>query len=131
MSITVKWVYKVCPVIVAYVDGGTKGFAGISYGPFVKILNERKGDTGLLEHELTHSRQFYRSAGIIGLMYKFSKKRRYKYEMEAYTVQLSYAAVEDRFRLANKFAGFIADRYGLSVDRDKTARELIHRLVGK
>lgn len=108
-----KFVYKICPVIVMYVDEGVKGFAGYSYGPLVKIKKSYKDDVGLLEHELTHSRQFYRYLGTWGLFY-LSAKFRYKFEFEAYKVQLSFAGEGERDRLADKFAVFICTKYGLS-----------------
>lgn len=122
-----KFVYKICPVIVKYVDTPPKGFAGYSYGWLVEIKKSHKDDAGLLAHELTHSRQFYRTLGFWGLLYK-SKKRRYKYELEAYRVQLSFAVGDERVRLADKFAGFMIDNYDLNIDRAATKAALLKGL---
>lgn len=123
----IKFVYKICPVYVKCVDGNIHGFAGFSYGPYIKINKSYKDDIGLLEHELTHSKQFYRSFGIWGLLYKISSYR-YEYEFEAYSVQLSMAAEEDRERLADTFSGFLVDNYNLTLDREKTKQLLLDSL---
>ena len=56
------------------------------------------------------------------------KKFRYKYELDAYTVQLSFAVGDERVRLADKFAGFMADKYDLGIDRGKTKELLLKGL---
>lgn len=117
-----KLVYKICPVLVKYTDTKTKGFAGMSYGVFIKIQKSYKDDIGLLEHELTHSRQFYRTLGISAILYQF-KTWRYEYELKAYRVQLKYAHNKDW--AAGKFAGFIANRYNIAVDVAKVKEELL------
>lgn len=124
-----KFVFKIFPVWVRYVDpekDNIGGFAGRCYGPYIKIKKSYRDDNGLLEHELTHSRQVYRSCFLMGLCYLISSKFRYNAELEAYAVQLSYAEDKDRDRLAGLFAGFIADKYNLKVNRDKTKQELLN-----
>ena len=122
-----RFVYKVLPVWVRYVGEGQvkSGFAGYCYGPYVKILESYKDDIGLVEHELTHSRQVYRTFFLMGLIYMMSSKYRYKCELEAYAVQLSYAEEKDRDRLARLFAGFMANKYNLDVDREETRQDLL------
>lgn len=43
------------------------GFGGTAQGPLIKVLTKYKGDTGLIEHEKTHVRQWY-AAMAIGLL---------------------------------------------------------------
>lgn len=45
--------------IVKYVKELPNGFSGTAQGPLIKILPKYKGDTGLIEHEKTHVRQWY------------------------------------------------------------------------
>ena len=91
----IKFVYKILPVIVVYTDNLDPKWGGYCYGPFIKIRNKYIDDKGLLEHELTHSKQVYRTMFLHGLMYKFSEKYRVKSEVEAYKVQASYYTDKD------------------------------------
>lgn len=86
----IKFVYKILPVLVLYTDNLDPKWGGYCYGPFIKIRNRYKEDIGLLEHELTHSRQTYRTFFLHGLFYKFIESYRVKSEVEAYKVQASY-----------------------------------------
>jgi len=40
------------------------GFGGTAQGPLIKILSKYKDDTGLIEHEKTHVRQWYAVLGL-------------------------------------------------------------------
>ena len=64
-----------------------KGFDGYAYGPIAFIHEDKRGDAGLLVHEKVHIKQFWKTLGLHGLLYKFSKKYRLKSEREAYTAQ--------------------------------------------
>lgn len=39
------------------------GFGGTALGPLIKLLPKYQGDTGLIEHEKTHVRQWYAVSG--------------------------------------------------------------------
>lgn len=85
------FVYKWFPVIVHYTDNIKDGFGGVANGFYVRLRPKYKGvDEGLLQHELTHVKQWYRTLGTHGIMYMFSEKYRLKCELEAYKVQASY-----------------------------------------
>lgn len=119
-------VYKICPVLIRYVDTGTRGYAGVCcFGVYIKIKKSYKDDAGLLAHELTHTRQFYRTLGVSLPLYQFVAKFRYKYEVEAYKVQLALAPDADRERLAIKFAHFIGKKYKLTIDEEATKNLLL------
>jgi hypothetical protein len=106
---------------VFYTDRLVKSWAaGTTYGPFVFIRPQYKNDIGLLEHELVHVNQFWRTLGLMELLYEFSAKYRFKYEVEAYKKQLNYYP-DDRTRL---FAQFLVDRYGLGITFDEALAEL-------
>src|SRR5690625_7889189 len=85
--------------------------AGRSYGVFVAIDPEKRADRGLLEHELQHCRQFYRSLGLNALLYFLSKRHRYRQEVESYAVQLIYS--ENPTQDVGTFASHIHRQYGL------------------
>lgn len=110
------------PALVFYTNRfvGT-GNAGNSYGPLVFIRPEYKDDNGLLEHEFQHSRIFWRSLGFQSLMYLLSDAAKLAQEVECYKVQIKVTVEERKLNgaqiesLTLKFAGFIANDYGLSV----------------
>lgn len=85
------FVYKVLPSLVFYTNNIKSGFGGMTFGPIVKIREKYKNtDIGLLQHELTHVKQWYRTFLTHGFWYKFSESYRLKSEVEAYKVQASY-----------------------------------------
>lgn len=87
----IKFVYKIFPAIVIYNDKLVpNGFGGYTRLFAIFLKNKYKTDEGLLQHELTHVKQFYRIPLLHSYLYMFSKKYRLKCEIEAYKVQLSY-----------------------------------------
>jgi hypothetical protein len=96
-----------------------KGFSGATYcTPFIFIRPERKGDVGLLEHEKTHVKQFWKNP-LMFLWYVFSKKARYAYELEAYRVQMKYSPER-----VYGFASTLATKYGLNLPIEKVLADL-------
>jgi hypothetical protein len=122
------FVYKFLPVYVEYVDKipNYPQFAGKCYWFWIKIKKDHADDIGLLEHELQHTRQMYKSLGIFGILYKFSKKWRQKLEVEAFKVQLSYAKEGDENRVRDVLAGHLARNYNLDLSHGE-AIELLAR----
>ena len=94
-------------------------FGGITYGIFIFLRPKYKNDNGILQHELTHVRQFYRNP-LFGLWYQFSAKDRLKYEAEAYKVQLAYYT-EDKKSL---FAQYLVNNYNLGITYDQAIAAL-------
>jgi hypothetical protein len=117
----IKFIYGIIPVPVFYVDSLGKA-AGRSNGFIIRVVKEYKSDKGLLEHELQHCRQFYRTLAIHAFLYKFSKKYRYKAEIEAYKIQLKYC--ENKDASAKKFANFLATNYSLDVSEAEALSDL-------
>lgn len=141
-----KFTFGFLPVLVTYVDSLGGGKAGESRGPWVRVVESYANDTGLLEHELTHARQWYMAAllalaaalvarendwvywqyvaysapGLHGLLYLLVPAYKLWAEVEAYKVQMGFYP-DDRAPL---FAGFIADRY----DLDTTQAQALQRL---
>ena len=114
-------IYGIIPVPVFYVDD-LGPFAGRSNGFFVRIVEKYKEDRGLLEHELQHCRQFYRTLCLHGLLYKFVDKYRYKMELECYKIQLGFC--KDREASIKHFSNFLATLYNLDIDPAQVEKDL-------
>jgi hypothetical protein len=71
-------------------------FAGMTYGPVVLIAPGYEDDVGLLEHEFTHVRQFWRTCGLHLLFYPLWRAYRLRSEIEAYKVQMGYGLKIER-----------------------------------
>lgn len=87
MEIKIKF-----PAIVFYTQKVEKGkgyvVRGKTAGPLVFIGMAYKQDIGLLQHELTHVRQFWRRGLLVHmLLYYFIRAYRLKAECAAYYVQ--------------------------------------------
>ena len=94
-------------------------FSGITFGPFVFIRPSCKDDNGLLQHELTHVKQFWNNP-LFGLFYAFSKTDRLNYEAAAYREQLKYYP-DDRTDI---FAQFLVNNYNLNITIDQAKASL-------
>lgn len=92
---------------------------GISWGPLIFIRPTARGDVGLLAHEQVHQRQFFRTLGLHPLFYKLSARYRLAAEAEAYREQLKYSGGD-----SERFAGFLATRYALSITHDEALKML-------
>ena len=119
----IKTVYKILPAFITYTDNLPEVMGGWAKFCFIKILNKYKDDIGLLNHELTHVKQFYR-LGLFHVFLTLLKKYRLKIELEAYKAQLLSYPEEDRERKILYFAKFLSERYNL----DKTVDECYHLL---
>ena len=87
---------------------------GAANGPVVRIRPGYEDDRGLLEHELTHVKQWWRTLGLHSILYLCSKRYRLKAEVEAYREQLKYPpATNDPDWYRAKYAAFICGRYDL------------------
>ena len=94
-------------------------FGGTTYGIFVFIRPKYKNDIGMLKHELTHVKQFWRNP-LFGLWYYFSKTSRLKYEAEAYKAQL-VCYPDSRKKL---FAQYLVNNYSLGITYDQAIAAL-------
>ena len=79
----IRFIYKIIPIPILYIDSLVK-LAGRSYGVFIAIKEEHRGNEALLQHELVHCRQFYRTLGLHGILTLVSKKYRLAVEIEAH-----------------------------------------------
>lgn len=141
--------------LVQYTTSVPAGFGGVTYGPWVRILPQYRGDAGLLAHELEHVKQFWAAvlavlcwlpalwlhvdpdtalllvlgAAIAALL--MHKRLTLMAEVDAYSVQLKVTtetiplSIAEAESRAKLFAGFIATKYGLDITPDAALKLLI------
>lgn len=95
-------------------------FAATTYGPIILVRPEYREDRGLLAHEKVHVWQWLMSAGLHGVMYRFSRGYRLCAELEAYREQARHYA-DDRRPI---FAHHIATLYGLNITESEALAAL-------
>lgn len=125
-NMIIRFVYKVFPVPVFYVDSLPNGYSGFFQAIIIPIVKIKKGceeDIGLLEHELEHCRQYIRLPVVHSLLYKLVPRYRYWAELQAYRHQLDFS--DDRERSANHFAKFLAKNYDLDISVEKAKEDLL------
>lgn len=92
---------------------------GQANGPLVRIVQAHADDAGLLRHELTHVGQWWRTAGLHGLLYLFSRRYRLASEAEAFAAQ----AGGDPAKVA-KLSRALARWYDLGITEEEAARAI-------
>lgn len=114
--------YGVLPALVWYGENiADSRFGGFANGPLIRIRSKYIIDHGLLEHELTHVKQWWRTLGTHGVLYAVSSKYRLASEVEAYRAQLRIcdpSAVEWMIKA-------IQTKYDLSVSEEKVRKLLM------
>lgn len=116
------WLYKILPAFVFYTENLPKRYGGISTFMFIRLRPKYEEDSGLLDHELTHVRQLYRSCGF-SLIMAFIPLIRYWMEIEAYANQMlhySYSkdgTMDERLKL---YVEFILTKYNLGNIKTKS-----------
>ncbi len=120
-----RFVYRILPVFVFYTDRFMPDpHEGCARLCFIFVRPGKRGDTALLSHEIVHVKQFYRTFGIHGIRYRFSRQYRLCSEVEAYQEQLTYAPTGQRAMYAAVYASFIANRYDLTVTTEEAQKML-------
>ena len=120
----IRFVYGVLPALVIYTDKMRRpqSTGGYAKGFCIKIRAKHRYDTGLLEHELTHVKQWYRTLSLHSFLYMCSKWYRKISETEAYRVQLKYA--KNREKAIERFANAMVDKYKLGITVEEARRLL-------
>lgn len=95
-------------------------YEAYTIGPIVLIRERQLGNRGLLEHELVHVRQFWRTLGLCGIGRMLSRRYRLACEVEAYREQMRHNA---QMR-APEFARYLVENYGLRVTYEQALEEL-------
>ncbi|MDR3384210.1 hypothetical protein [Cupriavidus basilensis] len=95
-----------------------RGFDGFAPGPLILV---RPGvSQALIEHEKVHVRQFWRSGGLMGVLYLASPRWRLRFELEAYREQLRHCEPG----AAHHFARMLARHYRLDISQEQAYRLL-------
>lgn len=109
----IKWIKGIFPAVISNSEFMiSKDFAAQTFYFFIFIRSQYKNDEGLLQHELVHIWQFYRTFGLHGWIYKLSEKYRLKSEVEAYKKQLEYNP-----EFIDYYAERIASLYNVKISR--------------
>jgi len=111
--------------MIFYTDFIPKKFAAITIGPFIFIRPAYKNDVGLHEHERIHVKQFWRTLMMFPIIYLLNAKMRYKWELEAYRVQLAHSNTP--VESAKRFACFLSKKYRLNITHDRAYSDLMGR----
>lgn len=122
---TIKFVYGFLPAIVQYVDALPDGFAGRANAIYIKILLGYKEDRGILEHELVHVKQCYRTFFMHGLIYRLSKSYRLSSEAEAYATQLKINKIDGKEDYTDFYAKRITEIYDLNVTFNEAKQKIL------
>lgn len=111
----VKFVYGVIPVLLIHAPLLVpERFAAMNYALFVAFKNSYSlEDIPLVQHELQHTKQFFRLPVLHPLLYALSKQYRYKSELEAYALQIRSYPIYQQPRLCAVFANSLYKNYNL------------------
>jgi hypothetical protein len=99
-----------------------KRFSAYTFACFILVRPEHRDNKPLIEHEKVHVHQFWRTLGLNGMFYLFSKKKKLEYEVEAYKKQLS---IEKNPEYAKElFALWLSTNYNLDITKEEAKRML-------
>ncbi len=106
-------------------DDMTERFGGQTTAWFIKIRPAYKDDIGLLEHEKTHVKQFWRTLGLHVFLYGHLDSYTLKCEVEAYREQLCWPpATSHIVQSRQHYAEFLASKYGLDITKEEALKLL-------
>lgn len=108
--------------LVFYTDLIPRRFTGYTFAFIILLRPSVKGDIPLLEHEKVHVNQFWRTLGLNGLFYLFSKEKRLQYELEAYKKQLEFESNKSLAKIV--FANYLTENYNLNITFDDALKLL-------
>jgi hypothetical protein len=90
---------------------------GICLGPVVLLHHSLMLDQPSIEHELVHSRQFWRNGLVLHfLRYWLQPSYRQAMEIEAFSAELGNRPEDEYQRCLEMAASSLSSRYGLSID---------------
>jgi hypothetical protein len=87
-NIYIYHVYKILPTLVVYTDKMDQTMSGTCIGIISFIHTDFHGNKIILNHELTHVKQIYRSGFLYWVPLLFSEKKLVQMEAEAYTTEI-------------------------------------------
>ncbi len=119
MRTATRWVrYGVVRVPVLIVESNNlvvPGFEGFNAGLVIFIRPRAWANEALIQHELTHTQQLIRSAGLYAILQAVSRSTRLKGEAEAYLAQLAATPEAERTELRKRLATVLSTRYNLGI----------------
>ena len=131
----VKFVYKVLPVLLIKAPWLVpKRFDAMNYGLFVAFKEAIKYKSSayapLVQHELEHTKQFFKLPILHPLLYALSKQYRYKSELDAYVKQLQCYSEDDQLILIPRICDILYKNYNLNSYKDyfEITTDLVNRL---
>lgn len=96
----IKYVYKILPAFIIKSTNIPDKFTGWTIGNVIKIRPANIENTNIINHELEHVKQFYKTLGLHSFLYFISKRYRLYSESEAYTAQLGRNASDSQIEFA-------------------------------
>lgn len=122
----IKFIYKIIPIPVIFTNLFIGDFAGRSYGFFILMRKDEKENNALLQHELTHCKQFYRTLGLHLILYSVWDKYRLNCEIEAYKKTIEYAGYTDQSQ-SEWIVKSLHKDYDLNITKPEI-RKLLHNI---
>jgi len=119
------WVWGFIPVLVFAIRQPKAGDA-MARGFFIQVARMQWHNHAIVQHELVHVRQFWRSLMLHGLLYNMWGWYRLHAEAEAYAEQLRWIPRAEFDQALSEFAGFLATMYRLNTNKAYT--ELLIRV---
>jgi hypothetical protein len=109
----IKFVYRIFPVFIFYYKGKeNKTYDATTFFNIIFIREKYRDNEAILQHEITHARQFYRTCGLHFFLYLLSPKYRLYSEIEAIKVQLKFMITGYRYSVIAKY---IFENYGIEM----------------
>ena len=108
----IRFVYGVLPVFVFYPKVENATWSAKMNGPVIRI-REFQDDEGVLQHEMTHVKQFYRTFCLHSFLYLLNQKYRFKAEVEAFRKQLEFDPEDKKESRRKQYANLLATAYRL------------------
>jgi len=89
----IRFIYKMLPAIFfkKNIEGKNFNYRATTKTLFVIVASPLWENEGIIQHELTHVKQFYRTFGLHIFLTIFSKSYQKKIEIEAYKKQMKYS----------------------------------------
>ena len=118
-NVEFRKIFGFIPVPIFWTEKTLKDWqGGYSVGFFCVIRPKyrERGDEGIVQHELTHCKQFYKRFPLHGLLYRFNDTYRMNAECEAYAVQLKN--YPERAANFGWMVDAMATKYNLKFSRD-------------
>lgn len=93
------------------------------------IKHECSNDISLIEHEMTHVKQFYRTFGLHPILYSLNQKYKLNSEVEAYKVQIAVNRANtdlyDIEKCIRSYAKSLSTDYGFNISYQEALRLIL------